>query len=78
MDYHTSFNQTLKDLCLRLAHFVITNNFLVCKGLDKICLPSEHLDSNGNVVLGDLWKFYAVIFMIRLETPIVNDARFRP
>ena len=28
MDNHTSFNQTLKDLCLRLANFVLTNNYL--------------------------------------------------
>ncbi len=34
MDHHTSFNRTLKDLCLRLAHFVLTNNFVVCKELD--------------------------------------------
>jgi hypothetical protein len=33
MDSHTSFNQTLKDLCLKLAHFVLTNNFVECKEL---------------------------------------------
>ena len=27
MDDHTCFNQTLKDLCLRLANFVLTNNW---------------------------------------------------
>ena len=40
MDNHTSFNQTLKDLCLKLAHwhFVLTNNYVVCKELgDTIC-----------------------------------------
>jgi hypothetical protein len=33
MHHHTSFNQTLKDLCLRLAHFVLTNNYVTCKEL---------------------------------------------
>ena len=33
MDHHTSFNPTLKDLCLKLAHFVLTNNFVECKEL---------------------------------------------
>jgi hypothetical protein len=29
----TSFNQTLKDLCLKLAHFVLTNNYVECEEL---------------------------------------------
>jgi hypothetical protein len=33
MDNHTSFNQTLKNLCLRLAKFVLTNNYVQCKEL---------------------------------------------
>ena len=33
MDHHTTFNQTLKDLCLRLRHFVLTNSYVVCKEL---------------------------------------------
>jgi hypothetical protein len=33
MDNHTSSNQTLKDLCLRLAIFVLTNNYVECKEL---------------------------------------------
>ena len=28
MNNHTSFNQTLKGLCLKLAHFVLTNNYV--------------------------------------------------
>ena len=31
MEHHTNFNQTLKDLCLKLAYFVLTNNYLVCE-----------------------------------------------
>ena len=33
MEQHTSFNQTLKDLCLKLAHFVLTNNYVECEEL---------------------------------------------
>ena len=33
MDNHTSFSQTLKDLCLKLAHFVLTNNYVTCADL---------------------------------------------
>ncbi len=29
----TSFNQTLKDLCLKLAHFVLTNHYIECEEL---------------------------------------------
>ena len=33
MDNHTSFNQTLKNKCLKLAHIVLTNNCVVCEEL---------------------------------------------
>ena len=29
----TSFNQTLRDLCLKLAHVVLTNNYVTCADL---------------------------------------------
>ncbi len=51
MEQHTSFNQTLKDLCLRLAHFVLTNNKmppngpLPLRGLEKICFGRNHFFS---------------------------------
>ena len=34
MDDHTSFNQTLKELCLRLGNFVLTNNYVECEELE--------------------------------------------
>jgi hypothetical protein len=32
-EQHTRFNPTLKDLCLKLAHFVLTNNYVECEEL---------------------------------------------
>jgi hypothetical protein len=31
IEQHTRFNQTLKDLCLKLAHFVLRNNCVECE-----------------------------------------------
>jgi len=73
MDYHTSFNQTLKDLCLKLAHFVLTNNYVVCQELGD----TIYRQIVGTAMGTSFSVVYAVIFMIRLETPIVNDVRFR-
>ncbi len=33
IEQHTSVNLTLKDLCLKLAHFVLTNNYVQCEEL---------------------------------------------
>ena len=33
MENHISFNQTFKDLCLKLAHFILTTNYEVCVDL---------------------------------------------
>ncbi len=33
MDHYTSFSLTLKDLWLKLAHFVLTNDYVECKEL---------------------------------------------
>ena len=35
MDNHTSFNKTLKDLCLRLMNFVLTNSYVECDELER-------------------------------------------
>ena len=73
MDHHTSFNPTLKDLCLKLAHFVLTNNFVECKELGG----AMYQQVVGTAMGTSFSVVYAVIFMIWLETPIVNDERFR-
>jgi len=73
MDNHTSFNQTLKDLCLRLANFVLTNNYVECEELE--CgIYRQHI---GTAMGTSFSVVYAVIFMIRLESPILEDPRFR-
>jgi len=74
MDTHTSFNQTLKDLCLRLAHLVLTNNYVVCEELGS----AIYRQRIGTAMGTSFSVIYAVIFMIRLETPIMNDQRFSP
>jgi hypothetical protein len=72
MDQHTNFNQTLKDLCLKLAFFVLTNNYVECEELGV----SIYHQMIGTAMGTSFSVIYAVIFMIRLESPIVNDARF--
>ena len=71
MDSHTSFNQTLKDLCLKLAHFVLTNNFVECKELDGAIFHQQV----GTAMGTSFSVIYAIIFMIWLESPIIE--RFR-
>jgi hypothetical protein len=73
MERHTSFNQTLKDLCLRLAHFVLTNNYVECEELGD----ATYRQIIGTAMGTSFSVVYAVIFMIWLETPILNDKRFR-
>jgi hypothetical protein len=73
MDNHTSFNQTLKDLCLRLANFVLTNNYVQCKELGGD-IYHQHI---GTAMGTSFSVVYAVIFMIHLESPILEDPRFR-
>jgi hypothetical protein len=71
MDTHTSLDQTLKDMCLKLAHFVLTNNYVECEDLDGAIyhqLVGTAMGTSFSVV-------YAIIFMIWLETPIID--RFR-
>ena len=74
MEHHTNFNQTLKDLCLKLAYFVLTNNYVVCK--DVGC--AIHRQMIGTAMGTTFYVVYAIIFMIWLETPIVCDRRFSP
>jgi hypothetical protein len=72
MDNHTCFNQTLKDLCLKLAFFVLTNNYVECKQLGR----NIYLQMIGTAMGTSFSVIYAIIFMIRLESSIVNDVRF--
>lgn len=73
MNRHTRFSQTLKDLCLKLAHFVLTNNYVECKELGG----AMYQQVVGTAMGTSFSVMYAVIFMIWLETPIVDSERFR-
>ena len=72
MDHHTNFNEQLKDICLKLAHFVLTNNFVTCEELGSAIyhkIIGTAMGTSFSVV-------YAIIVMIWLETPIIHDPRF--
>jgi hypothetical protein len=68
MDRHTGFNPTLKDLCLKLAHFVLTNNYVECKELND----AIYQQVVGTAMGTSFSVVYALIFMIWLETPIIE------
>ena len=74
MDDHTDFQwdlqQTLKDLCLKLAHFILTNNYKVWGAP----LPSSGRDSHapGDVVFCRLCRNLQDM-VGDFESPIVND-----
>ena len=72
MDHHTDFNHTLKDLCMELAHFVLTNNYVECEELGS----AVYHQIVGTAMGTTFSVIYAIIFMIWLESPIVNDPRF--
>ena len=71
MYIHTSFNQTLKDLWL--ANFILTDNHVECEELECGIYRQHVATAMGT----SLSVVYAVIFMILLETPIVEDPRLR-
>ena len=73
MDNHTSFNKTLKDLCLKLGHFVLTNHYVTCADLGCTIYRQVVETAMGT----SFFVVYAVIFMTRFETPIVNDVSSR-
>ena len=74
MEHHTNFNQTLKDLCLKLAYFVLTNNYVVCEEVGR----AIYRQMIGTAMGTTFSVVYAIIFMIWLETLIVCDRRFSP
>jgi hypothetical protein len=74
MDNHTSFNQTLKDLCLRLANYVRRKFYVGCKELGCDIYHQHSRTAMGS----SLSVVYAVIFMIHLESPILDNPRFPP
>ena len=72
LNHHTNFNQTLKDLCINLAFFVLSNNFVTCEEVGD----AIYRQMIGTAMGTSFSVVYAIIFMIWLETPIINDPRF--
>ena len=58
------FSQTLKDLCLKLAHFVLTNRYVKCKELGGALFQQVVETTIGT----SFSVMYSIIFMIWLET----------
>ena len=56
-----------------MAHFVLTNNCVECKELGG----AMYQQVVGTAIWTSLSVVYAIIVMIWLETPIVNDERLR-
>lgn len=70
MAYHTSIPQNLQQKYLRLARFVLENNYVECVGI-----PGAFLQKIGTAMGTSFSVTYATIFMIWLETPIINEFR---
>jgi hypothetical protein len=74
MATHTSIPLILQPKYLRLARFVRENNYVECKGIEGAFL--QKIDSD-TAMRTSFSVTYAKIFMIWLETPIINLNEFR-
>ena len=72
MKEHTNIPDNLQKLYLRLARFVLENNYVECRGLFEGCFFRQKIGTAMGIFF---WVTYATIFMIWLETPIVNEFR---
>ena len=72
-DNHTSFNQALKSLCLKLAHVMLKNYYLVCA--DLVCTIYHQVA--GTAMGTSFSAVCAVIYMIWFGMLLVNNMRFR-
>ena len=70
MAEHSSIPQNLQPRYLRLARFVLENNYVECKGVEP---ESSFLQRIGTAMGMSFSVTYAIIFMIWLETPIINE-----
>ena len=70
MAEHTSLPKKMQSKYLRLARFVLENNYVECEGLDGVFLQKV-----GTAMGTSFSVTYATIFMIWLETPIINEFR---
>jgi hypothetical protein len=70
MKNHTNISQELQSKYLKLARFVLENNYIECNGVDGFFLQKI-----GTAMGTDFSVLYATIVMIWLETPIINEFR---
>ena len=68
MAEHSSIPQNLQPKYLKLARFVLENNYVECKGIE-----GSFLQRIGTAMGTSFSVTYAIIFMIWLETPIINE-----
>ena len=70
MAQHTGIPQDLQRKYLKLARFVLQNNYVECQGID-----GAFLQKIGTAMGTSFSVTYATIFMIWLETPIIDEFR---
>ena len=70
MAKHTSIPLNLQPKYLKLARFVLDNNYVECKNIE-----GSFLQRIGTAMGTSFSVTYAIIFMIWLETPIVDEFR---
>ena len=68
MAEHSNIPQNLQPKYLKLARFVLENNYVDCKGIE-----GSFLQRIGTAMGTSFSVTYATIFMIWLETPIINE-----
>ena len=70
MANHTRIPHGLQLIYLRLARFVLDNHYVECEGI-----PGAFLQKIGTAMGTSFSVTYATIFMIWLETPILDEFR---
>jgi hypothetical protein len=68
MAQHSSIPVDLQPKYLKLAQFVLENNYVECKGIE-----GAFLQKIGTAMGTSFSVTYAIIFMIWLETRIINE-----
>ena len=69
---HTTFPEHLRKFFLDLALFVLGNNYVECEGLEGPTIFLQKISTAMGITFS---VTYATIFMIWLETPIINEFR---
>ena len=68
MAQHSSIPPNLQPKYLKLPRFVLENNYVECKGVE-----GSFLQRIGTAMGTSFSVTYATIFMIWLETPIIDE-----